>query len=350
MTGIFPAAGAVLLGGGLLVLLLLLIILSLCTGSMDLGLSDLWAVLSARAEATTRHVLLHIRLLRTLAAVAIGAALGLSGCAMQNLLRNPLASPFTLGVSQGAVFGAAFAIIVLAPGRPPEGQEAIAHAAACSPWLIAGCAFISAICTMMAIVGFAALRGLGPHAVVLAGVGLSSLFAAGTKLLQYWATDTEVAATVFWTFGDVGKVGWNDFFLIAVCLAILWAWLQLRASAMNALLWGDEVAQSLGVHVLRERLVGLMLATLATATSIAFGGIIGFIGLLAPHTMRFVTDNNYRQLVPCSALFGGCLLVFADLLGRTVMQPIELPVGILTAFAGSPLFLFLLFSRKRTPM
>jgi iron complex transport system permease protein len=217
-----------------------------------------------------------------------------------------------------------------------------------SPWFIAGCAFLAAMGAMLAIVGFAAIRGLGPQTVVLAGVGLSSLFAACTKMLQYFATDTELAATVFWTFGDVGKITWPDLLLIGLSVAIIGGWLQLKSSIMNAMLWGDEVAKSLGVNVTFERLFGLILATLATATSIAFGGIIGFIGLLAPHMMRLLGVSNHRQLVPFSALSGSCLLVLADLLGRTIMPPIVLPVGILTAFAGAPLFLFLLFRRKAT--
>lgn len=335
--GVWPAVG---LGA----LLLALAALSLTIGAVRIGLRDLVAVLFGGGEENLRHIVLQIRLPRTAGAALAGAGLALAGCAMQTHLRNALASPFTLGISQGAVFGAALAIVVLGAGQINGLATGLAITGA--PWLIAACAFVAALGATLAILGLAATRGLSPQSVVLAGVALSALFAAGTMLLQYFATDTQVAATVFWTFGDTGKFTWSDLILVAAVVALAWGWMQARAGAMNAMLWGDDVAASLGVHVRRERLVGLVAATLATATTVAFAGIIGFVGLLAPHTMRLVTRNNHRLLIPFSALFGACLLLFADLLGRTLLQPVVLPVGILTAFAGAPLFLALLISRR----
>lgn len=329
---------------GLGALVLVLAVLSLSVGPMRIGLGDLVAALFGGGEESLRHIVLQIRLPRTVGAAVAGAGLALAGCAMQTHLRNALASPFTLGVSQGAVFGAAFAIVVLGAGQINGLATGLTVTGA--PWLIAACAFVAALGATLAILALAATRGLSPQSVVLAGVALSALFAAGTMLLQYFATDTQVAATVFWTFGDVGKFTWGDLALVAAVVASTWVWLQARAGAMNAMLWGDDVAASLGVHVRRERLVGLVAATLATAVTVAFAGIIGFLGLLAPHTMRLATRNNHRLLVPFSALFGASLLLFADLLGRTLLQPIVLPVGILTAFAGAPLFLVLLITRR----
>ena len=332
------------LGLGLLGLTLGLALVSLWVGSLRLGLGELLAALFGVGDETTRHVVYQIRLPRTLGAVLAGGGLGLAGLAMQTHLRNGLASPFTLGVSQGAVFGAAFAILVLGAGQVNGLASELTLTGA--PWLIAGCAFAAALATTLAILALAALRGLGPQSVVLAGVALSALFAASTMLLQYFATDTQVAATVFWTFGDVGKFTWADLALLAPVVLLAWGWLQLRAGALDALLWGDEVAASLGVRVRFERLAGLVLAALATATAIAFAGIIGFVGLLAPHTVRLLAGNDHRRLVPYTALFGAALLLFADVLGRSLLAPVVLPVGILTAFAGAPLFLALLLPRR----
>ena len=316
---------------------------ALRVGAYPLGVGDLVRAVGGRADPAVRHVLVNIRLPRMLAAVLAGGGLGLAGVAMQNVLRNPLASPFTLGISQGAAFGAAFAIIVLGAGEASTthaGPTVVGGA-----YLVAGLAFLGSLATVGALLALAAWRELSPAALILAGVALSAFFSAATMLLQYFASDLQVAAAVFWTFGDLGKAGWRELAVIAVVLIPAAAWLFGQRWRFNALLWGDDSARSLGVGVHRLRLVSLVLAALIAAVTTAFLGIIGFVGLIAPHLVRMVAGQDHRFLLPGAMLAGGGLLLVSDVLARTLAAPVVLPVGILTSFAGVPLFLYLLARR-----
>ena len=333
--------------GGLLLCLSLicLFLLSLKIGTYKISWPLLTEILSGKSsDPLLAHVIHQIRLPRALAALVAGAALGCSGAAMQNVLRNPLASPFTLGVSQGAACGAAFAIIVLGAGLPSAENLIPSYLA---PYIIVLAAFSGALLTVAVLTMLAFFRDITPESMILAGVALSAFFGAVTMLLQYFATDIEVAGTVFWTFGDLGKGRWRDLFLMLSLLvpALLYLWRQ--GWSFNALLWGDETAASLGVQVNSLRLTTLIISALLAAITIAFLGIIGFVGLIAPHLMRPLVGQDYRYLIPYSALAGAVLLLAADLLARIVMAPIVLPVGILTSFAGAPLFLYLLARRRK---
>lgn len=263
---------------------------------------------------------------------------------MQNVLKNPLASPFTLGVSQGAAFGAAFAIIALNAGSvtAASDNEFLVR----SPYLVVGSAFAGSLITVVVLVLLSTFRRISPAALILAGVALGSFFSAATMLLQYFASDIEVAAAVFWTFGDLGRAQWPQIGLMAVTAGIASLYFVVKRWRFNAMLWGDDSAKSLGVNVNSLRLVSLLLASLMTSVTIAFLGIIGFIGLVAPHVVRMVIGQDHRFLFPCAALFGALLLLVSDGLARTVMSPVVLPVGILTSFAGVPLFLYLLTKRR----
>lgn len=334
-----------LLAGGALALLLgLASALSLRCGAFPLGFGDIAAAIGGAGEAAVRHVLWNIRLPQVAAALLAGACLGVSGTAMQNVLRNPLASPFTLGISQGAVFGAVFAIIVLGAGTAAV-TEAEASVAA-SPHVIVACAFAGSLVTVGALVGLSSLRHLSPAALILAGVALSAFFGSATMLLQYFASDIEIASAVFWTFGDLRKAQWTDLGVVAVALAPPAAFFVWKGWDYNAMIWGDDTARSLGVSVHRLRLVSLVLAALAASVTTAFMGIIGFVGLIAPHIVRMVIGPDHRFLFPYAALAGALLLMVSDLLARSVMAPVVLPVGILTSFAGAPLFLYLLLKHR----
>jgi iron complex transport system permease protein len=259
---------------------------------------------------------------------------------MQNVLRNPLASPFTLGISQGAVFGAAFAIIVLGAGTAVvTGTE---RTAVSSPHIIVACAFAGSLITVTALVLLSSLRDLSPAALILAGVALSAFFGSATMLLQYFASDIQVASAVFWTFGDLRKAQWPQLATIAAAVAPPAAFFIWKGWHFNAMVWGDDTAKSLGVRVYALRLAALVLAALAASVATAFMGIIGFVGLIAPHAVRMIVGPDHRFLFPYAALAAGLMLLTADVLARTVMAPIVLPVGILTSFAGAPLFLYLL--------
>ncbi len=319
---------------------------SLNTGSYELA----WTVLlgfngdPAIDPELVSHIFYNIRLPRLVASLFAGASLALAGSVMQNVLRNPLASPFTLGVSQGAAFGASFAIIILGAGTTSiNSQEAVwVH----SPSLVMLMAFGGAMATVAALVLLSTIRRLDANALILAGVAISALFSALTMLLQYFGSDFQVAATVFWTFGDVGKATWVDTAWIGGIFVLIGVTFFHCRWKYNFMLWGEETAGSMGVRPHSFRLLSLTGAALLATVTISFLGIIGFIGLMAPHIARLIVGDDYRFLLPYSALAGACLLVTADTFARIVMAPVVLPVGILTAFAGAPLFLYLLIRRK----
>jgi len=333
-----------LVGLALVGLILAAIGLSLRTGAFPIRFGDIAAALLGRGDAPTLHVIWNIRIPQVVAALLAGACLGLSGTAMQNVLRNPLASPFTLGISQGAVFGATFAIIILGAGS--TAVTGTKSGLSASPYVIVTCAFAGSLITVAALVFLSSLRDLSPAALILAGVALSAFFGSATMFVQYFASDIQVASTVFWTFGDLKKAGWLELAFIAVGLLPPTVYFLWRGWHFNAMIWGDDTAKSLGVATSSLRLTALVLAALAASVTTAFLGIIGFVGLIAPHIVRMVIGQDHRFLFPYSALAGGLLLLVADLLARTVMAPIILPVGILTSFAGAPLFLYLLMKHR----
>ncbi len=334
----------VVLGCVLLCLIVVVAAISLRTGAYPIGLGEMARAMTSGVDEATLHVLWNIRIPQVLAALLAGACLGLSGAAMQNVLRNPLASPFTLGISQGAVFGATFAIIVLGAGTAvvSDTQRVVAS----SPHVLVICAFVGSLVTVAVLVLLSSLRDLSPAALILAGVALSAFFGSATMLLQYFASDSQVASAVFWTFGDLKKAQWPELGLIAVVLLPTAAYFLWRAWHFNAMTWGDDTAWSLGVHVGSLRLTALVLAALVASVTTAMMGIIGFVGLIAPHMVRMVIGEDHRFLFPYAALAGGLLLLVADLLARTVMSPVVLPVGILTSFAGGPAFLYLLLKHR----
>ncbi len=330
----------VFLGVLLLALNLIALLLSLQTGAYPIGVRDMAAAFFGRADQTTLHVLWNIRLPQAVAALLAGACLGPAGAAMQNVLRNPLASPFTLGISQGAIFGVMLAIAV-----PGVGAVPLAASARLPFWhlhAVAGCAFGGAMVTVAALVFLSSTRNLSPAALILAGVAISAFFGSATMLLQYFASDTEIAAAVFWTFGDLKKAQWPQLGVIALALIPTAAWFLLKGWHFNAMAMGEDSAQSLGINARTLRVTSLVFAALAASITTAFMGIIGFVGLVAPHVVRMFIGDDHRYLFPYSALAAGFFLLIADVLARTIMAPIVLPVGILTSFVGAPLFLFLL--------
>lgn len=334
------------IGGGLFILLAAISIFSIRVGSYYISPIDIISALIGRYETDTlHHVIWNIRLPRSIGAIVAGASLGLAGLIMQNVLKNPLASPFTLGVTQGAAFGAAFAIIILGAGKiHAAGNVGITMT---SQYLVIISAFTGALLTVMLILFLSSLRNMGPESIILAGVAVSALWASATMLMQYFASDVHVSATVFWTFGDLGKAGWMQNSIMSAVLILALIYFIYNSWNYNALLWGDESAKSLGVNVKAIRISSMIIASLLVSVATAFLGIIGFIGLISPHIVRFMIGNDHRFLIPYTALFGGFLLLVSDTIARTVMSPIVLPVGIITSFAGAPMFLYLLMRGRR---
>ena len=318
---------------------------SLSLGAADLSLGSVVRALAGMAESErTRVILWNIRLPQALASLAAGAGLALSGAAMQSILRNPLGSPFTLGISHAAAFGAALAVLLLGDGRLTATTGGVVTLS--QPACIVGAAFLSSLAAALVIVGLARRRGASPETMILGGVALASLFTAGTMFLQYLADDVQLAAMVFWTFGDTARANWVQVGVLA--LVAVWAAIYFTANAWNynAVDAGDETAKSLGVRVERVRLLGMLAATLVTAVIIAFLGVIGFVGLVTPHMVRRVIGADHRFLLPASAAAGALLLLAADTAARLVLAPHVLPVSVLMAFLGAPVF-FLLILRRR---
>lgn len=322
-----------------------LVLVSLTTGSSALAAGDLLEALLGRGTDQTRAILFRVRLPRTAAAAVVGAALALSGCVMQCVLRNPLASASTLGVSQGAAFGAAAAIIGLDAGVQNAANAASAVTIS-SPAAVTVCAFLGGMATTVFVLALSRLRGAAPSSMILAGVALSSLFTGGTTLLQYFADDVQVATVVYWTFGDLGRPGWSEIGLIAACTAAALLFFLWNRWNYNALSGGGDTARSLGVNVGVLTCASMALCTLIAAVSVAFVGVVSFVGLVAPHMLRRFTGADHRFLIPASALGGAALLLLGDLAARELLSPAVLPIGAITSFLGAPMFLYLLFRRR----
>jgi len=329
----------VLLSGSLL--LLGLLVVSISVGSVPIPLKDvLRALFTGGGSHQLRTIVLNIRLPQALAALAAGAGLSVAGAAMQSILRNPLGSPFTLGISNAAAFGAAFSVMVLGTGSMQStGADAISVT---SPYLTTISAFIACLLAAGVILVIARIRRSSPEVMILTGVALGSLFTAGTMFLQYFADDVQLAAIVFWTFGDLGRASWRELLIISSMTVIASSYFMMNRWSYNAIDAGDETAGSLGVPVERKRLAGMLVASLVTATVISFVGVIGFVGLVGPHMVRRVLGDDHRFLIPGSMLAGGLLLLAADTVARTMLAPRILPVAILTAFVGAPVFVLLL--------
>jgi len=318
----------------LIFLLILLSALALGLGAYQMSIAELF-----RAILDGNPVLWNVRIPRIITAIFVGASLAIAGAVMQCILKNPLASPFTLGISQGAAFGAAIAIVYFGAGQMHRVGEALTIF---NPYVVPIFAFFGSLISAFVILALAKLRDLSPEAIVLAGVAMSALFQAGVMLIQYFATDVQVASIVFWTFGDVARARWIEIYLIIAVFLICFIYFFYRRWDYNSLLAGDETAISLGVKPQRIRLEGMLLSSFLTAVCVSFTGIIGFIGLVAPHIVRLMIGGDYRFLIPSSALVGALVLLASDTVGRTVISPVIIPVGIITSILGAPMFIYLL--------
>ena len=319
-----------LAGVGSLVLLALAVAWSIAAGAADLSVLDVVAVLGGDGALADRTIVWRIRLPRVLSAVAAGLGLSVAGAVMQKVLNNPLGSPFTLGISQAAAFGAAIAVVVLSSTRLVVSQ-----------YLIAGSAFIFSLLSAGAILLLVVYTRATPETMILTGIALGSLFAAGTSALQYLADPSDVSAIVFWTFGDVGRPGVSELVVISAVALLATGYFVYNSWDYAVLSAGDEAAAGLGVDVDRLRTSGMVVASLVTATVTAFVGIISFVGLVVPHIVRKIVGGDDRYVIPVASVVGGLLLLVSDTVARTAFDPVVLPVGILTAFLGAPLFLYL---------
>ena len=318
-----------------LLALILMLILSIGIGSVFIPPAQLWSVLTGMtSNETFRTILWDIRLPRTMLITLVGAALGGSGAAYQGLFRNPLADPYLIGVASGAGLGAVLAMSINWP-YTALGLLAIPLAA-----------FAASLLTVYIVYLLSNIGGTVPTtSLILAGVAVSSFAVSLTSFLMLRSTG-EIRRALGWLLGGVSLVGWDVTLTLIPYLAIGLTALLLNGYSLNIMQFGDDQAAQMGLNVRRTKFIIIVAASLVTAAAVSFAGIIGFVGLVVPHIVRIWWGVDYRRLIPLSIIGGASVLLFADVLARIVMAPQELPVGIVTALAGAPFFLWVLRHSK----
>ena len=321
---------------GLIVTTLVAAAVACASGSFDISL---WALLKGNASALEQSVFNQIRVPRVLLSGLVGASLGLSGAALQGLFRNPLADPGLIGVSAGAALGAALIIVL--------GSQ-FAVGATLGAFLLPVAAISSAALVILLL--YIMTRGFGYQGVtymLLVGIAVNALASVGIGVLTYISDDAELRSLTFWSMGSFGGVTWP--LLVPALLAITVALLMMApaARALDLLQLGEVEASRLGVDIVRLRYRVIFSAAAAVGASVSLSGMIGFVGLIVPHLVRLIGGVNHRYLLPGSALAGAGLLISADLLARTLIQPAELPVGLITSAVGSPFFFWLIFRMQK---
>ncbi|ERS82624.1 iron-siderophore ABC transporter permease [Marinobacter sp. EVN1] len=324
--------------GGLTLAALAALLVDIASGPSMLGLLDVFRGLlnPEGIDAGTRVIIEDIRLPYALMAVVVGACLGLAGAEMQTVLNNPLASPFTLGVGAAATLGAS---LVIAFNISVLGLAA--HV------LLPLSAFVFAAAASLLILVLSRTLGASVHAVVLFGIALLFGINAVVGLIQFMADAESVQQIVFWTMGSLARASLDKVAIVALVLALCLPFSLRNAWAMTLLRSGEEQARSLGIRVERMRLVVLMRVSLLTAAAMCFVGEIGFIGLVAPHIARLMLGEDHRFLLPGSALAGAVLLSLSSIASKLLVPGVVLPVGIVTALVGIPLFITLIIGRSR---
>lgn len=329
----------------LLALVFLFFVVSVFVGSGTLSFKEVFLAIFNKGSETARLIVRRIRFPRVIAALIAGGGLAVSGLVMQTVLKNPLASPTTLGVSNAAVFGANFAIIVVGAGAFHSTHGSWLSIS--NPYLVSTFSFLSAIIAAGSILLLARLKNLNASAIVLAGVAVSAIFQAGTTLIQYFASDTQVASAVYWTFGDLGRASYKTDLIMFIVVAVSTLFFFLKRWDFSAMSGGIAYAKTLGVNTRFMTIMSLLLASLITSVTVSFLGIIGFVGLTAPQFMKRIVGDDYRYLLPSSFIAGALLLLISDILGRLPIFGTSVPVGVVTSLIGGPVFLAILLRRKK---
>lgn len=325
-----------------LFLLLIVIGVSASLGSADITIWDAYAAFlnrffpeSFKTSWLAETCVWDLRLPRIFLGIFTGANLAFSGAIMQGILRNPLASPYTLGISAGAGFGASLAIIVGA-GIVGGGE-----------YLIVGNAFVFAMICSGIIIIFASRRGATPETMVLVGIAILYIFSAATVVIQYFGEEEAVVESLFWMVGGLDRASWEKVIVSGIMFTCTIPLIMIKSWDLNALTTGDEAARSIGVNVNRVRIFTLSITSLMVASTVCFTGTIGFIGLVAPHITRMIIGGDNRFLLPASGVFGALLLLGADIFARNVIPPVIIPVGVITSCMGGPLLLYIVNKRRK---
>jgi iron complex transport system permease protein len=307
-------------------------VIALGIGPMALSSSQVIEAVWAPSADAASSVVWSIRLPRVLLGVLVGGGLAVAGAALQGLFRNPLADPGLIGVSSGAALGATAGILL--------GSQ---------PWLVPGAAFLGGLAATLAVMSMGRREGrVNVAAMLLSGIAINAVCGALVGLLIFSADDRELRTVTFWSMGSLGHATWPMLTLAAPLIAVSTAGLLFQSKALNALLLGDASARHLGVPVERVSRMVVLLASACVGAAVAAAGIIGFVGLVVPHLLRLLLGPDHRNILPLSLTLGGALLVLADALARVVVAPAEMPLGILTAVIGTPIFIALLLHGRRT--
>ncbi|WP_245735163.1 FecCD family ABC transporter permease [Pedobacter hartonius] len=329
-------------------LLIGVMVLSSCIGAVEISVPELLSILANRTGLSDvanfrpqqAAVLLNIRLPRVFLGVLIGAGLGISGAAIQGLFRNPLAEPGLIGISSGATLFAVL-MIVLEVGvfkslSGVMGFYALSLAAFTGACITTGIVYRLSVRNGKTVI----------TTLLLSGIAINALAGAFTGLLTYMATDEQLRTITFWSLGSLGGASWATVTGLLPFILIPLAGLPFLAKSLNALALGDAEALHMGIDVIMIKRIIILLATMAVGASVAVAGIIGFIGLIVPHILRMTFTADHRLVVPGSAILGAALLSLADLVARTIVVPAELPIGILTALIGTPVFLYIIITER----
>lgn len=328
-----------LLIGVLVLAILASVILDFTLGPAGLSLDTLWQTLTHpdAVDAGTRVIVWDIRLPYALMAVVVGFSLGLAGAEMQTILNNPLASPYTLGVSSAAAFGAALAIIlgIGIPGVPDQ-------------WFISANAFVFALFAALMLDGVTRWTKVSTSGVVLFGIALVFTFNALVSMMQFIASEDTLQGLVFWTMGSLARASWEKLGVLTAAFAILIPFSMLSSWKLTALRLGEDRAVSFGIDVRRLRLATLLRISILSALAVAFVGPIGFIGLVAPHIARMMFGEDHRYYLPASALVGALVLSLASVASKNLISGVIIPVGIVTSLVGVPFFLSIILRHRGT--
>ncbi|MGN7358545.1 FecCD family ABC transporter permease [Paenibacillus sp. SAF-054] len=333
-------------GGIGIVLLVLTLLICLGIGSVALPVKDIALIVLHRlpwiGDAITpnwnpsyEQIIIKVRLPRVLLGMLVGSSLAVAGSGFQGVLRNPLADPFTLGVSSGSAVGAS---ILIYSGL----QYSLLGA-----WTLPALAFVTGSVTLWGVMALARERGKIPtNSLILSGVVMQSFLGAIVSFLTAMSKQT-VNEILYWTMGSLSLRGWSYTAILLPYFAVGFVLIWSRARSLNLLSLGERQAAHLGVHVERLKITVLLVSTLLTAAAVSMAGVIGFVGLVIPHVIRLIAGPDYRYIVPLSAIGGGIFMVWADTLARSVLAPTEIPLGVVTAFVGAPFFGYLLYRSKK---
>ncbi len=332
-----PIVGLFIIG----FILFIMSLYSLTVGAISISTMDvIYSLLGQQEDFQTSLVVNEIRLPRLILGIIVGAGLAVAGAAMQGLFRNPLADPGLVGVSSGAAL-AAVTVIVLGGGFLSQyvvfwGYFALPLAAFTGGGLVTWLIYKIATKNGRTDVGL----------MLLTGIAIGAIAGAVTGLLTYFATDAELRSLTFWSMGSIASASWQDIAISAVPIFLTVTILPFFARALNAFLMGEAVSSHMGFNVKQLKFIVIILTALAVGASVAVSGMIGFVGLVAPHIVRLLLGPDHRWLIPGSGILGAILIVGSDMIARTILSPAELPIGIIMSAFGGPFFLWLLIQRR----